>query len=258
MRLLLFCMLVLPVLPAQEVVLPDHPVVFGAAFEVLVEAKDAFDARRLLPLEVDLVESRRSGPGRMRFRYTARCYEVGDVVLAVDPPRILPVVSSLPTPGGDMEWPSDGWLMKPASQSMVWALGGGICGSLLLLAWWLLRKKGQANSSECSTSLPTWDAMADLKALPLPQGPEQSEAFYLRLKAIVRRYCEDRFGILAKVRTSEELAEALPNLQDSLHPCLDSCDAALFGQIRMEAVTHVDARDKACELVDATSRRGSR
>ena len=239
-------------LPAQKVTLPDQPVIFGAAFELSIDADAGFDPLQLAPLEVELL-GQASYAGGVRLRYEARCYEVGEVTLALDPSYVLTVLSSLPTPSKELEWPSNGWQVEQ-SQSFLWLLV-----SLLVLAswgvliWWRrYHRPSTVDHVPPSVAVATWDAMADLRALPLPADGDHLDVFYQQLKAIVRRHCAARFHLLADVRTSEELVQALPKLKPTLKPCLSVCDGVLFGRAPSDVAMHRGTRDQAILFVQAT------
>ena len=85
----------------------------------------------------------------------------------------------------------------------------------------------------------------------------QADAFYARLKAILRKHCAARFHLPAEVRTSEELLRALPKALPTLQPCLMTCDVVLFGgaaadDSRQDPATRDGARDHAIQFVEST------
>lgn len=256
-------------IPAQGVQLPDEPIVFGQPFELVVTAAPGFDAARLTPLVVELLDRSEAGAGSaVRYRYEARCYEVGDVTLAIEPPVSFAVATSLPDPAGELEWPGDGWLVEPEKQSAWWPLWLGAALVAGSGAWFLRRRWNEDAAPEAvPASVPTWDAAAALRELAMPTG-DGYEAFYRELKAIVRRHCVARFEVPAEVRTSEELLSVLPDAGDRLQPCLSTCDLALFGGSlfgRQPFVgglaggsdsggqPHRHARDHAIAFVEATA-----
>lgn len=247
----LWLLLLACALPAQQVTLPKEPVIFGDEFEITVTASGAFDPGQLSPLVVELLDRTAIG-AKQKWRFRARCYQVGEVALALNPPAKLMVASSLPEPAGGLEWPSDGWLMTPDS-SGIWAwmslLGVGV-----LLAWWL--RSSRAGKPE--PAMPAvaddgqqWDAIAALRSLSPPESGSY-QPYYQQLKAIVRRHCHVRFLLPADVRTSEELLQTLPDHEPPLKGCLHACDVALFGGDIGRGQDHQDAKTQAIAFVNAT------
>lgn len=244
-------------LPAQQWTLPSAPVVFGQAFEFTIVVASGFDDAQLLPLQVELL-SRTARGGQEERRYRARCYEVGEVILAVDPPQKLTVATSLPDPPGALEWPSDGWEPQAEASSRWWlyALAALVGVSAVVL---LRRRTQPADVPVVATSAAeTWDALAALEELN--QSQIVPAAYYLQLKAIVRKHCATRFHLPAEVRTSEELMSALPAAKQALQPCLQTCDMVLFGGAAAEPMMlddsrRVGAHDHALQFVKATQSR---
>jgi hypothetical protein len=247
----LWLLLLACALPAQQVTLPTEAVIFGDEFEITVTASDAFDPGQLSPLVVELLDRTAIG-ARQTWRFRARCYQVGEVTLALNPPAKLMVATSLPEPAGGLEWPSDGWLMTPGSSGLwPWM---SLLGAGVILAWWLRSYR----AAKAEPAMPAvadrgqeWDAMAALKEL-LPPGSGSYQPYYQQLKAIVRRHCHVRFLVAADVRTSEELLQTLPDLEPPLKVCLNACDVALFGGDLGHRQDHQDAKTQAIAFVSAT------
>lgn len=215
---------------SQEIQLGNQPIVFGEAFELTVIADATFDPDLLSPLEANLLEQTPAG-GLVRWRFRARCYEIGVVVLATDPPFQLSVASSLPdatNPEGALEWPSQGWLIEESAGGTWLFLGLSLFVGFIGLLWWRSSHTTTvAKGSLDKASSEPWDVAAALRELSELQ--DDDEAFYQTLKAIVRRHCSVHFHLPASVRTSEELVAALPSAITTLGPCLTSCDVAMFG-----------------------------
>lgn len=243
-------------LPAQQVTLPREPIIFGDAFELTVTAAADFDAGRLLPLLVELLDRTPAGANE-RWRFRARCYEVGEVTLSLDPAFTLTVVTSLPEPVGDLEWPSEGWLIEPEQDSSWLLLGLLGCGAIGALYWSRFLRSAQTSKQVvvAETTL-QWDALNALRQL-LPPNGDSYQPYYHQLKAIVRRHCQARFRVPADMRTSEELVLGIPsvqrtNVQRMLQPCLATCDVALFGGAYGGDQNHQDAKDHAIAFIEAT------
>lgn len=235
---------------AQQVTLPEE-VRFGAAFEVVVESDGGFDPAQLAPLAVEVVERSANSGGGERLRLRARCYELGDVTLSLDPPRTLRVASALPEPAGELEWPADGYQLGGVPPSR-WLIAG--LTALVIVsgyAWWrwLARRLAKVETAEARPRS-TWSAAAELRALEVAEG--DLEGFFVQLKAIVRRHCAERFGLPAEVRTSEELQAALPRLSEQLTPCLQDVDLALFSQVPLERDGPERSRTRALAFVQQT------
>lgn len=247
MRLLVSAWLLACGLVAQAVELPAE-VRFGEAFEVVVDARGAFDPAQLAPLEVEVL-SRVGTAGGERLRLRARCYVPGQVELALDPPRTLTVQSVLVDQPVALEWPSDGYALaeEPASP---WLLAGlSALGALAAFAAWR-RVAARAAPAAPAQAAPAWSAAAALRALD--GGEDDLDAFFLELKAIVRRHCAERFGLPAEVRTSEELLRALPRAREPLRPCLTLCDVALFSRLPDRHAETERSRAHALRFVEAT------
>lgn len=249
-RLLLLLLLACH-LPAQQVTLPSEPIVFGEAFELTVTAAADFDAGRLLPLVVELLDRTPTGVSE-RWRFQARCYQVGEVTLSLDPVYKLTVVTSLPEPAGELEWPSEGWLIEPEQDSS-WLLFGLLgVGAMGVFCWSRFLRMAPATVPAVVTeNAPPWDALAALRDL-LPPDSAGYQSYYQQLKAIVRRHCHARFRVPAEMRTSEELVLALTNAQPTLQRCLATCDVALFGGFYGSDQNHQHAKDHAIAFVAAT------
>lgn len=234
-------------LAAQEVSLPSE-VVFGAPFEVVVTGSSPFDPSTLSPLEVEIVERTALGD-RERVRLRARCYELGERTLSLSPPRTLRVVTALPTPPGDLEWPSDGYEVS-ADRALRWWVAGLTALAIIgvYAGWrWLVRRGAIAPAGALAT---TWSAAAAIDALPQSSGVDA--AWFGLLKSILRRHCRERFGVNADVRTSEELLSVTPHAQGDLSVCLQGIDMALFSQLAPPSDGAARARERALAFVRAT------
>jgi len=239
--------------PAQAVRVAPERLVFGEIFELTVTAAEPFDIARLRPLQVELVSRTPRGElNELRFR--ARCYQLGAVTLPLDPPHTLQIASCLPDAASALEWPADGWLLERSS-SWPWLM----FGLLLLLGsagiWWRRRSQAAEQVPTREPREPAWDALAALGELG--DGEQPGDAFFLQLKAIVRRHCAERFHLPAAVRTSEELLQALPRVRPLLQPCLTTCDVVLFGGAvgedrRLDPAARSGARDQAVRFVETT------
>ena len=101
-------------------------------------------------------------------------------------------------------------------------------------------------------------ALAALRGMDLIQK-EEIEPFYRELSAIVRRYLEDRFGLRAPERTTEEfIREAAgsgllaPRHQDLVRAFLEQCDLVKFARLRPLAADMAQAFEAGVRLVRET------
>lgn len=231
---------------AQDVSLPEE-VAFGAAFEVVVTAAAPFDVGALAPLEVEVVE-RSSVPSGERLRLRARCYELGALTLPLSPPKTLRVVSSLPAPPGDLEWPSPGYDVVVTAGARWWIAGltaASIIGAYLAWRWAAGRTQVAPGGAAAA-----WDAAAAIGGLP-QCGPDDA-AWFGQLKSILRRHCRERFGVPAEARTSEELLATAPRAAREFAACLERIDAALFSPLPATDDAASSSRSLALAFVRAT------
>ncbi len=239
-------------LAAQQVQLPAA-VRFGAAFEVIVDARGRFDPARLAPLSVEVVAREPTADGE-RLRLRARCYELGAVELALEPPRTLQVETALPDPPGELEWPADGYELPRAATSP-WLVAGLSLLALVGAYAALRRARARGVPAQPASATPAWSAAAALRALEAAEGDEQ--AFFSALKGIVRRHCAEHLGVASDARTSEELLAALPRAREPLDPCLRCCDLALFSQLPDRLGSVEPSRARALRFVEATEEGGA-
>ncbi|MEC9048557.1 MAG: hypothetical protein VYA51_11130 [Planctomycetota bacterium] len=234
-------------LAAQDVSLPEE-VAFGAAFEVVVTAAAPFDVGALAPLEVEVLERSAVASGE-RVRLRARCYELGELTLPLSPPKTLRVISSLPAPPGELEWPSPGYdVAVPAGAR--WWIAGLTAASIIgaYLAWrWASARTQVASGGDTAAA---WSAAAAIGGLP--QCGRDDAAWFGQLKSILRRHCRERFGVPAEARTSEELLATAPRAAREFAACLEGIDAVLFSPLPANADAASSSRALALAFVRAT------
>lgn len=221
---------------------------FGAAFEVSVEVRGAFDPAALAPLEVEVLERRATGRGE-RVRLRARCYELGEVQLAGEPGVRLQVQSALPTPPGELEWPADGYEAAASSSSRLQVAGWTALLIVCAFAAWRRLVPARAAAPD-AVDAPRWSAAAALRDLDVAAADR--EAVLLRVKAILRRHLAERFGVPADVRTSEELLGLVPAADAGLRPCLRDIDVALFSPGPAAEDAPARSRERALTFVERT------
>lgn len=101
----------------------------------------------------------------------------------------------------------------------------------VVLVWWWKRRRPKTVAPSATPLSPDEIALRALRQLREENPPV--EAFYTRLSDIVRRYIEDRFGLHAPERTTEEfLAEANLPTQHMvlLSAFLVECDLVKFAR----------------------------
>lgn len=189
------------------------------------------------------------------------------VARAATAPVVLRVASALAT--ADIE--DDGAdVVEPPAPPFVapfrWVFWGLVVAGLALIlgaVWWWRRGRTarQFRSSDGIPLPPHAKALRALAALrDAPRTtPAQVEAFYVEVSAILRVYLEDRFGLRAPERTTEEF---LPEVERSgllaveqrvpLRRFLEQCDLVKFAAVRPGEATHVETFTFAEELVEST------
>ena len=114
--------------------------------------------------------------------------------------------------------------------------------AVAVLVWWWLRtrRKPATTDGPVSLPLPFEVALAALQRLREENPPV--EIFYTRLSHIVRSYLEDRFGLRAPERTTEEFLYEVsqdgtlqPAHKDLLGAFLQEADLVKFARLRPSA-----------------------
>ncbi|MCA8964193.1 MAG: hypothetical protein KDC48_04890 [Planctomycetes bacterium] len=129
-------------------------------------------------------------------------------VAASTPERTITVTSVLGEHGAELEAPAGP--LAPPTARWPWFAGG----AALLLAttglWWFVRGRPRTAPSAIALSphAKALRALARLRAAPRTT-PAQVEAFYVEVSDVLRQYLEDRFGLCAPERTTEEFLRDL-------------------------------------------------
>ena len=139
------------------------------------------------------------------------------------------------------------------------ALWLGIAAGVLLLVvavlwWWRLRRKRHVQS-------PEQIARAALAGLAAECETMTSEAFANRSAQIVRQYLEDRFGLAAPRRTTEEFLGDLAHdegspicgQRDPLRAFLLACDLAKFAALPLDSGARAGLVGAAAGFITATA-----
>ncbi|MBM4059594.1 MAG: hypothetical protein FJ265_00645 [Planctomycetes bacterium] len=130
-------------------------------------------------------------------------------ISASTPEQKVAVVSSLDGQPPELEAPS-GPLAGP-STVWWWALGGYLAAALGALAWYLWpgrRPRAQPAAVALPPHVKAQRALLRLRNEPRTT-PAQVDAFYVGVSAVLRTYLEERFGLRAPERTTEEFLREL-------------------------------------------------
>jgi Ca-activated chloride channel family protein len=172
----------------------------------------------------------------------------------------------------------------PAGEPALWApdphelrRGGpwwGLIVGLSLLAaallggawWWFAKKPGSARHAE-ATPLPAHvlalRELSRLRAAPRTT-PDEVEALYVGVSAVLRKYFEERFGLRAPDRTTEEFLPEVERRalldgrrQDLLREFLEACDLVKFAGSMPRPELHERVLSIAEQIVEATREDGT-
>ncbi len=199
------------------------------------------------------------GPGDLAiapFRAKARD---GTVEVATDELR-LTVTTLLAAAAAELEAPAPPTAPR---RSLLWWLAGGWCGLLAIavLAWWW-RRRSVAPVVAAAVAVPAHvkalRELARLRALPRATAVE-IDAFYVATSQVLRVYLEERFGLRAPERTTEEfLLEVEAGGPLSVAQCLElrrflsQCDLVKFAAQQPAATVHLQTLAIAELLIEAT------
>jgi len=152
------------------------------------------------------------------------------------------------------------WVAAPSPDSP--AFWGGIAAGVLLLvlaagAWWFWRRR---RASSAAPSLPPHlVALEELARLRATITPDDFLAFIVEVSRILRAYIQDRFGLRAPHRSTEEfLMEAAgspelnPGQQSLLGDFLRQCDLVKFARRQAALERMHDLLDTATRFVQDT------
>lgn len=172
---------------------------------------------------------------------------VTSVLGAVETPRLQEVAEPMPAP------PRVGRLLLLAALAVVAA---GVAAAAVVI----LRQRAARSAARAAIVPPHEAALSALRELAADDLLHRDLlAFHTAVAAIVRRYLEQRFGVRAPERTTEELMFILAGgnwLDDpqrrALHAFLAQCDQVKFARARPTEVASQDLLDTATDLVQAT------
>ena len=115
----------------------------------------------------------------------------------------------------------------------------GLAVAALFLSIYMLWRRRKINRTAQSALPPHELALAELRKLMAEDlvAKGQAKLFYLRVSAILRHYIENRFGLRAPERTTEEFLSdlqtnhiLLPRQKDLLKRFLEHCDMVKFAE----------------------------
>jgi hypothetical protein len=188
-------------------------------------------------------------------------------VVATTPAVKVTVESVLGTHGEAIEAPAPPF--APRFDPWPWLIGAGVVALLVVLVLWWRKRPRRARQAALETRLPphvtALRALARLRSASRATAAEV-DAFYVEVSRILRRYLEERFGLHAPERTTEEFLAEL-NQQGTASPLdgrqrnaladfLRQCDLVKFARVLPGEDVHGQSLRIAEELVEAT--RGDR
>lgn len=182
---------------------------------------------------------------------------------ATTPALKVKVTSVLGDHGEAVEAPAPPF--APRLDLRPWLLGTAAIVFLVAVLWWWRRRPRAARRASDETPLPphvlALRALARLRSAPRATAGEV-DAFYVEVSRILRLYLEQRFGLHAPERTTEEFLAELNGrgpqspLDDrqrgALAGFLRQCDLVKFARLQPAEDVHVESLRTAEEMVEAT------
>jgi hypothetical protein len=236
-------------------------------FAPQVDGKDFLCTTTVEP-EVDLLTGRwqrtvlqlrpRRGPGELTVPSFVAKAKSG-AAAASTPEQIVTVTSSLAGHGGSIEVPGEPF---PTPFAGWWWLGGAAALASLLAAMWLFARRRRGPSLPVEVALP-----AHVKALRALQRlrqaarttPAEIESFYVEVSQVLRVYLEERFGVRAPERTTEEFLREvessdalLQKHRRELERFLSQCDLVKFAAVVPGEGEHMTTFAVAEAFVEST------
>ena len=161
--------------------------------------------------------------------------------------------AAIEAPGAPFPTPFGGWWWVTAAAAA--AAAGG-------LVWWLLRRvktrRGAAHAVAVPPHVKAMRALERLRQAPRTT-PAQIESFYVDVSQVLRVYLEERFGLRAPERTTEEFLRELEggdqlarNHRRELERFLTQCDLVKFAAFVPGPAEHDTTWQLAAAFVEAT------
>ena len=201
------------------------------------------------PLELEFVSSQSTTQTVQSARLTIQ------VKSTLEETGALPDIADIKQPAQPPAGPIPYWRWLGLTASLI----------LLLLAALLLYRRLRKHSGQrpAEPIIPPHErALEALRLLSMetPQTPEAIDRFYVRLSEIVRVYVEQRFGIQAPDRTTEEFLNELeqthdlflPHQRQLLRSFLGECDLVKFARFLPATADIRHALDQAIAFVEGT------
>lgn len=186
------------------------------------------------------------GPGELELpAFVARAVD-GTAQARTEPRRIV-VESALAGHGSELEAPAAPFPRPP--RTLLW-VGSAVAALALIggLLWLLLRRKDARPTAAAIAQPPHVKALRALERLRT--APRRTEAevgrFYVEVSDVLRRYLEERFGLHAPERTTEEFLRELESgdalareHRGELQEFLSQCDLVKFARHRPNESDHL-------------------
>ena len=197
------------------------------------------------------------------FRVEGKRAGVEAPVVATSPALSVKVDSVLAGHTAEVEAPAPPF--PPRFPWLPWGLGALGAAALLALVLWWRRRSRRARPAEAEVRLPAH--VTALRALSRLRHAsrataEEIDAFYVEVSRILRGYLEERFGLHAPERTTDEFlaelnaqgqASPLDGLQrGALAGFLRQCDLVKFARAQPGVDVHEESLRTAEGLVEAT------
>jgi len=152
-------------------------------------------------------------------------------------------------------------LFPPRVNYLPWVLGAaGLLLITLLLVWFLRRPRKVIHATETPLQphVKALRALAKLKGTPR-QTEAEVEAFYVEVSKVLRIYLEERFGLHAPERTTEEFLAEIEQgdtltgeQRQSLRRFLEQCDLVKFARLIPDHRVHDQTFQIAAAFVEQT------